>query len=85
MYIQIYQKSTDHVRLQVILPLLKSFNLLKPNGELNISHENTTMVVLFQNNYQQDDTYGLSFISGVVVLHSICFELQGAHQKVFSF
>jgi len=32
----------------------------------------------FQNNYQQDDTYGLSFISGLVVLHSTCFELQGA-------
>jgi len=40
---------------------------------------------LFQNNYQQDDTYGLSFISGLVVLHSTCFELQGAHHQEFTF
>ena len=38
-----------------------------------------------QNNYQQDDTYGLSFISGLVVLHSTCFELQGAHHQEFTF
>jgi len=42
-------------------------------------------VQLFQNNYQQDDTYGLSFISRLVVLHSICFELQGAHHQEFTF
>jgi len=42
-------------------------------------------VKLFQNNYQQDDTYGLSFISGLVVLHSTCFELQGAHHQDFTF
>ena len=40
---------------------------------------------LFQNNYQQDDTFGLSFISGLVVLHSTCFELQGAHHQEFHF
>ena len=40
---------------------------------------------LFQNNYQQDDTYGLSFISGLVVLHCTCFELQGAHHQEFTF
>jgi len=40
---------------------------------------------LFQNNYQQDDTYGLSFISGLVVIHSTCFELQGAHHQEFTF
>jgi len=39
----------------------------------------------FQNNYQLDDTYGLSFISGLVVLHSTCFELQGAHHQEFTF
>jgi len=39
---------------------------------------------LFQNNYQQDDTYGLSFISRLVVLHSTCFELQGAHHQEFT-
>jgi len=38
---------------------------------------------LFENNYQQDDTFGLSFISGLVVLHSTCFELQGAHHQEF--
>jgi len=43
------------------------------------------MGFLFQNNYQQDDTYGLSFISGLVVLHSTCFELQGAHHQEFHF
>ena len=32
---------------------------------------------LFQNKHQQDDTYGLSFISRLVVLYSTCFELQG--------
>ena len=36
-----------------------------------------SLINLFQNNYQQDDTYGLSFISGLVVLHSTCFELRG--------
>ena len=40
---------------------------------------------LFQNNYQQDDTCRLSFISGLVVLHSTCFELQGAHHQEFHF
>ena len=40
---------------------------------------------VFQNNYQQDDTYGLSFISGLVILHSTCFELQGAHHQEFTF
>ena len=35
---------------------------------------------LFQNKHQQDDTSGLSFISRLVVLHSTCFELQGAHK-----
>jgi len=40
---------------------------------------------LFQNNYQQDDTFGLSFISGLVVLRSTCFELQGAHHQEFHF
>ena len=44
-----------------------------------------TLMGLFQNNYQQDDTYGLSFISGLVVLHSTCFELQGAHHQEFTF
>jgi len=38
-----------------------------------------------QNNYQQDDTYGLSFILGLVFLHSTCFELQGAHHQEFTF
>jgi len=42
-------------------------------------------IELFQNNYQQDDTYGLSFISGLVVLHSTCFELKGAHHQEFTF
>jgi len=41
-------------------------------------------ICMFQNNYQQDDTYGLSFISGLVVLHSTCFELQGAHHQEFT-
>ena len=45
----------------------------------------TAVTSLFQNNYQQDDTYGLSFISGLVVLHSTCFELQGAHHQEFNF
>jgi len=36
-------------------------------------------------NYQQDDTFGLSFISGLVVLHSTCFEFQGAHHQEFHF
>ena len=40
---------------------------------------------MFQNNYQQDDTYGVSFISGLVVLHSTCFELQGAHHEIHFF
>ena len=40
---------------------------------------------LFQNNYQQDDTFGLSFISGLIVLHSTCFELQRAHHQEFTF
>ena len=39
----------------------------------------------FQNNYQQDDTFGLSFISGLVVLHSTCFELQRNHHQEFHF
>ena len=39
---------------------------------------------LFQNNYQQDDTFGLSFLLGLVVLHSTCFELQGAHHQEYS-
>jgi len=39
---------------------------------------------MFQNNYQPD-TFGLSFISGLVVLHSTCFELQGAHNQEFHF
>ena len=43
------------------------------------------LLQLFQNNYQQDDTFGLSFISGLVVLHSTCFELQGAHHQEFNF
>ena len=42
---------------------------------------NSLKELYFQNNYQQDDTYGLSFISGLVVLHSTCFELQGAHYQ----
>ena len=41
--------------------------------------------VLFQNKHQQDDTYGLSFISWLVVLYSTCFELQGAHHQEFTF
>ena len=44
-----------------------------------------TPFLLFQNNYQQDDTYRLSFISGLVVLHSTFFELQGAHHQEFTF
>ena len=40
---------------------------------------------LFQNNYQQDDTFRLSFISELVVLHTTCFELQGAHHQEFHF
>ena len=40
---------------------------------------------LFQNKHQQDDTYGLSFISRLVVLHSTCFELLGAHHQEFTF
>ena len=39
----------------------------------------------FQNKHQQDDTYGLSFISRLVVLYSTCFELQGAHHQEFTF
>jgi len=35
--------------------------------------------------YLRDDTYGLSFISRLVVLHSTCFELQGAHHHEFTF
>ena len=41
--------------------------------------------LLFQNKHQQDDTYGLSFISRLVVLYSTCFELQGAHYQEFTF
>jgi len=41
--------------------------------------------ILFQNNYQQDDTYGVSSISGLVVFHSTCFELQAAHHQEFHF
>ena len=41
--------------------------------------------IQLQNNYQHDDTYGLSFISGLVVLHSTYFELQGAHHQEFTF
>jgi len=44
-----------------------------------------TFWMLFQNNCQQDDTYGISFISGLVVLHSTCFELRGAHHQKFTF
>ena len=40
---------------------------------------------LIQNNYQQDGTFGLSFISGLFVLHSTCFELQGVHHQEFHF
>jgi len=40
---------------------------------------------MFDNNYQQDDTFGLSFISGLVVLYSTCIELQGAHHQQFTF
>jgi len=39
---------------------------------------------LFQNKHQQDDPYGLSFISRLVVLYSTCFELQGAHHQDFT-
>jgi len=39
---------------------------------------------LFQNKHQQDYTYGLSFISRLVVLYSICFELLGAHHQEFT-
>ena len=39
--------------------------------------------MLFQNNYQHDDTYGLSFISGVVVIHSTCYEFRKAHHQEF--
>jgi len=39
----------------------------------------------FQNKHQQDDTYGLSFISRLVVLYSTCFELQEAHHQEFTF
>jgi len=42
-------------------------------------------VPLFQNEHQQDDTYGLSFISRLVVLYATCFELQGAHHQEFTF
>jgi len=40
---------------------------------------------MFQNKHQQDDTYGLSFISRLVVLYSTCFKLQGAHHQEFTF
>jgi len=51
----------------------------------SISTSPTLKISFFQNNYQQDDTFRLSFISGLVVLHSTCFELQGAHHQEFHF
>jgi len=50
-----------------------------------ISIKSTSSSDQFQNNYQQDGTFGLSFISGLAVLHSTCFELQGAHHQEFHF
>jgi len=54
-------------------------------GHLERMEEDRMSKNMFQNNYQQDDTYGLSFISRLVVLHSTCFELQGAHHQEFTF
>ena len=48
-------------------------------------HHHHTVYFLFQNKHHQDDTYGLSFISRLVVLYSTCFELQGAHHQEFTF
>jgi len=49
-------------------------------------HYLRNILLLFQNNYQHDDTYGLSFISGVVVIHSTCFELsEGSSSGVHFF
>jgi len=52
---------------------------------LKMYFKKTENKTLAQNNYQQDDTYGLSFISRLVVLHSTCFELQEAHHQEFTF
>ena len=54
-------------------------------GHSTVRYSSGQTVYLCQNNYQHDDTYGLSFISGVVVLYSTCFELQGAHHQEFTF
>ena len=64
-----------------------SYHFLKPlpRGALLIGESLQIIHRLFQNNYQQDDTYGLAFISGLVVLQSTCFELQEAHHQEFTF
>ena len=76
-------------------PITTLFRLLRPDGKLCVKQVTVSFfflhslfrasLQLFQNNYQQDDTFGLSFTSGLVVLHSTCFELQGAHHQVFHF
>ena len=50
------------------------------NGKHNINFN------LFQNNNQHDDTYGLSFISGVVFIHSLhVSSFRKAHHQKFIF
>jgi len=44
------------------------------------------ILLLFQNNYQHDDTYGLYYISGLVVIHSTYFDLsEGSSSGVHFF
>jgi len=52
---------------------------------MHVNKPAVSLILLFQNKHLQGDTFGLSFISRLVVLHSTCFELQGAHHQEFHF
>jgi len=74
------------LRVQVLLTVLVH-NVIWCKYQCHILYYSNLCLInkSLQNNYQHDDTYGLSFISGVVVIHSTCFELSEAHHQVFIF